>query len=212
MIIYSFIGLPASGKDTQAEILAKKIGAKVYGVGDLIREAIETSSDDPFVSQIERRYDKGQPQPDEVAIKLVDKKISNISNQTLIFSNFPFSIRQAEYIDRKIEEIGANLVVFYIQVDPSTSIERATTRRVCPDCRQIYPSDYAEKRCAKCGSELQSRTDDNKEVVKKRIDQYKPHIEAILDYYQNLGTLFTINGEESIDRVSQSINQKINSI
>ena len=38
------LGLPASGKGTQAEILAKKIKAKIIGIGDLVRVAMASNN------------------------------------------------------------------------------------------------------------------------------------------------------------------------
>ena len=48
-VIYSFIGLPASGKGTQAAVLQQKLNTQPFiGIGDLIRGVISKPELDPF--------------------------------------------------------------------------------------------------------------------------------------------------------------------
>jgi len=207
--IYSFIGYPASGKGTQAAILAKKIQAKVIGIGDLIRETIENGGGDPFVVEIKKRYDEGTPQPDEVAIDLVTKYLGTIDGD-VIFDNFPFSHGQAEFIKSYIAKHQEwQIVVIYIELDPETAIDRATSRKICSGCGTIYEATD-EMICEKCGGSLVVRTDDNEETVRARISQYSPKIDEVIRYFENHGDkIIKIDGEKTIEQVSAEITEKL---
>lgn len=206
--IYIFLGLPASGKGTQAEIIARKIGIdEIIGVGDLIRRVIEKDLEDPFVIEIKKRYDDGVPQPDEVVNDLVSDKLKMLSKD-VILDNYPFSTGQAEYLDSFIEthEINFNKpVIIYIKVDPLIAIKRATSRKVCSGCGTIY-GVTDEMICEKCGSSLIVRADDNTETIEARIRHYFPRINEVVTHYRSLGgKLLEIDGEKSVSDVTEEI-------
>ncbi|MEI8143675.1 MAG: nucleoside monophosphate kinase [Candidatus Berkelbacteria bacterium] len=206
--IYTFIGLPASGKDTQAKELALDLKTTVWGVGDLIREQISKNKDDIFIQQIERRYDKGVPQPDHVAIELVKRKLEQ-ADRDVVLSNFPFTLAQADFMTENITKLGfAQLVIIYIKVSPETSFARATSRRVCLECGAIYPISHKGDHC-KCGAMLQTRTDDDAKTVQKRITDYQKEIEIVTAYYRKKGSLIEIDGEKTIEAVRKEILAKI---
>lgn len=211
--IYTFIGLPASGKGTQAEILAKKLGlANPIGIGDLIREVIESSADnDPFVSEIKKRYNAGTPQPDEVAIDLLTRKIES-TDSDIVLDNFPFTEKQATFLDQFIAKNAAKYdgpKVIYIKVDPEIAVKRVTTRKVCSDCGSIFGSTD-EMICEKCGGALVVRSDDNVDTVRTRIEHYLPKIAEVIDYYKSTGRdIWEINGENTVAEVSAEINRKL---
>ena len=82
--IYSFIGLPASGKGTQSAILANKLGTEIVGMGDLIREEMKKDSNDPFVAMVISRYNEGTPQPDEVVVKLLQNYLETSTKDVIL--------------------------------------------------------------------------------------------------------------------------------
>ena len=53
------------------------------------------------------------------------------------------------------------------------------------------------------------RGDDNSEILKNRIVIYKKETMPVLEYYRNLNRLKTINGTESIEKVSEEISKLI---
>ena len=105
MKVFTFLGLPASGKGTQADILAKKIDATIIGGGDMVRSEIEGCDlNDPFCKAIKDRYDKGIPQPNEIMTDLVKKNLQN-TKDNIIFDNYPFSRGQALAFNKILKEM-----------------------------------------------------------------------------------------------------------
>jgi len=210
--IYSFLGLPASGKGTQADLLAKKLNiAAPIGMGELIREVIASDQDDPFVQEIKTCYDKGIPQPDSVAIDLLRRKLDNTKTD-IVLDNFPFTQGQAQFLCSYLEDQKSffhNLVVIYIKVDPETAIKRATARKICSDCGEIY-AGTDEMICEKCGGSLTVRSDDNIDTIKVRIEHYLPKINEVLNFYrQHNRKVIEIDGEKSVAEVSKQIQASI---
>ncbi len=207
--IYSFIGLPASGKGTQAAILAKRLDAKVIGIGDLIRETIDTDSTDPFVIDIKSRYDKGIPQPDNVAIDLVKSYLTKMDGD-VIFDNFPFSIGQSQFIyDFIAEKPDWQITIIYLELDPETVIKRIISRKICASCGTIFDSSD-EMICEKCGGALIVRSDDNEDTARTRIGQYLPKIKEVMEFFQAKSSkIIKIDGEKTVAEVSQEISDKL---
>ncbi len=200
--IYTFLGLPASGKGTQAENFAKKRKLKLIGMGDLIREEIENHPDSPYANQIQSNYDKGIPQKDEIIFSLIKKKLTNLE-QGVVFDNFPFSLNQAEFLSEFTKNGWDEPKIIYIKISPETSLRRISHRKVCPKCGEIYKGN--EKICFKCKEVLETRSDDNEDVVEQRIKYYQPRLKTMLDFYGDKGRVYEINGEPGIDKVREQI-------
>jgi len=203
--IYSFLGLPASGKGTQATMLAEKLGLQIVGVGTLVREEIKKDSNDPFVAEIKKRYEAGVPQTDKIAIDLIENYLKN-NNSSVILDGFPFRESQADFLDKFVAENPTfdGPVVIYIKIDPETAIKRITTRKVCSECGAIFGASD-EMICEKCGGALVVRTDDNEETMRNRIEFYLPRIKEIVDHYDKSHKVLVINGEQTIAEVSAEI-------
>ena len=204
-----FLGLPASGKGTQADLLAKKINAKNLGMGEMIREEIKLADmNDPFCKSIKDRYEKGTPQPDEVVADIVKKNISKFS-QNIILDNFPFSKNQTDLFVQVCEDLGiSNPVLIIIEITKEESLKRILSRKICSNCGKIY-IDGGSQICEKCGSALISRSDDNEEILKNRLSEYWPRIEEVKNHFAKYGKVIVIDGEKSISEVESAINRKL---
>lgn len=202
--IFSFIGLPGSGKGTQAEMFARERNLELLGIGDLIREEIEKNPQSKIVHEIEARYDKGVPQPDKIVFELIENKLKKL-DCGVVFDNFPFSLPQINFLN-EFKKNGWDLPkIIYIKITPECSLQRIAARKTCPKCNKIYKG--AETECSKCGEKLIIREDDNKDVVKKRIDYYVPRIKEVIEYFEKLSRVYEVDGEPSIPEVKKQIDK-----
>lgn len=208
--IFSFIGLPASGKGTQAKVFAEKHGFDSIGMGDLIRSAIKENenSNDPFMRELMERYNAGTPQPDEVAFDLLIKKLDTINKDGVVFDNFPFNVNQSRLLsDFAKKNNWERPVLFHIKVDPETTIERIAYRKICPDCNRIYNQKNITV-CEDCGVALESRSDDTEDTARKRIKHYVKSINELLSFYLGSNSIIEIDGEPPISEVTKEIEEK----
>jgi adenylate kinase len=210
-VIYVFLGLPASGKGTQANILAERENLKTVSSGDLIRGIISANPNDPFVVDIKKRYDAGIPQPDEVVIDLFEKFLSE-SKDSVILDNFPFSLGQAEFLTnflKQHQDDWSGLTIVYIDLDPEMAIKRAISRKICTVCGTIFGATD-EMICEKCGGALIVRSDDNEETMRVRISHYLPRLNQLVGYYRNsTAKLIEIDGSKTVAEVTAKIEEKL---
>jgi adenylate kinase len=59
--------------------------------------------------------------------------------------------------------------------------------------------------CDRCGGELYQRTDDAPEVVGNRVDVYLRDTRPVIDHYEALGLLRTIDGNREIETVKHDL-------
>ncbi len=93
-----FFGISGSGKGTQAEILAKKLGCPIVTTGDILRR----NADNPA---IKAATDAGKLVPDEITLQLLDAELARIEadKKEFILDGSPRSPRQSQWLDEKIK-------------------------------------------------------------------------------------------------------------
>jgi len=200
------LGFPASGKGTQAEILAKRIGAKILGIGELVREEMKNGDQNSErVKTIKELYDKGEPQKDEVVEELIENAVSKTSGD-LIFDNYPFSENQIRFFESVIKKYNFNKpIIIYIDIDPESSVKRISKRLVCENCKKIFMTGNLGDRCDQCGGRLAQRPDDKPEIMRERVFHAKPRIDLVMKYFKNEGNVYRIDGEKTIPEVAKQI-------
>lgn len=202
--VYVFLGLPASGKGTQAQLFAKKHELVTISIGELLREKMRLGLDDDLTMRIREQYNAGQPAGDEDVFVLIKERVAQIDSG-IVFDNFPFTAGQLKFFRETFTpENGWEVPeLIYIKIDPASAIERITKRRICPDCKKIFNEDL--EKCDVCGAKLETRPDDNEETVKNRIGVYQPKIDEMVSAYSEVGPVHEINGELSIPEVTAQI-------
>lgn len=196
-----FIGPPASGKGTQAEMLAKKLKLPLISSGNLFRWQIKNKTE--LGKKIERVYNQGKLISNKITNTIIEKELKN-KKKGFILDGYPRNLCQANYL-RKLTHLD---IVFEIWISSKETLRRLTGRRVCV-CGATYHLIYAPPKkdeiCDKCGKKLFIREDDQKEKVLKRLDIYRQETEPLINFYQKKGILIKINGEQPIPKVFKEI-------
>ena len=174
---------------------------EIVGIGQLVRREIsQGDKGDPFFAEIKQRYDSGIPQRDEVVLDLIKRELTQ-SPRGVIFDNFPFSRTQAKHLDEFTTHSQLpKPIIIYLKIDPATAVRRVIHRKVCSECGENYIDSQAAI-CEKCGGSLVSRSDDNEDTVKKRIEHYLPRIREVVEWYKPSGRVIEIDGEPPIEIV-----------
>lgn len=205
------LGAPGAGKGTQAVVLSERLNIPTISTGNIIREALKSGSD--MGMKAKAFVDKGQLVPDEVVIGIVKERIKqNDCSNGYILDGFPRTISQAEALHDMHIKVDK---VIDINVSDSVIYERMLGRRVCTNCGSTYNINTAGRKpkvdntCYKCTGTLVQRTDDNKETVKERLKVYHSQTEPLVNYYKGRGKLVTINGERSLEEITEKILEEI---
>ena len=200
------LGAPGAGKGTQAVRLAEKYNIPHISTGDIFRSNIKGQT--PIGIVAKSYIDKGQLVPDEVTIQIVKERLEKDDCKNgYLLDGFPRTVLQAEALDTfsKVE------AVVNVDVPLGKLLKRITGRRVCAKCGESYHVDYLNGKtdCAKCGAELIQRADDNEVTVASRLEVYEKQTAPLIEYYASKGVLLTVDGDGDIEKVFNSICEKL---
>lgn len=197
-------GPPASGKGTQAKLLADTLSIPHISTGALLR-AVKSDNSNPLSKEVSDLMDNGKLVSDEMVSKIVETRLKNDDCQFgYILDGYPRTEDQVKYLDT-ISGIG---YVFLVDVKDEVVIDRISGRRMCKNGHTWhikYSPTEKEGICDSCGEALYIRDDDNKEKVKERLRIYHQNHDPVLNYYQNQNKLIRIDGNQHIEGVFQDM-------
>lgn len=192
------LGPPGAGKGTQARMLETQLGVPQVASGDLLRNAVRDKS--ALGLEAKGYMDKGALVPDELVLKLVDTRLRERDAQTgFILDGFPRTVSQAETLAQMLEARGEKLDrVVAINVPDEEIIKRISGRRTCRECGAMYHVIYDPPRnlnlCNSCNGELYQRDDDAEDTVRMRLQVYAASTRPLLEHYERLGLLSSVDG------------------
>ncbi|MBS3898212.1 MAG: adenylate kinase [Dethiobacter sp.] len=203
------LGPPGAGKGTQGERLVKKYNIPHISTGDIFRAAIKEGTE--MGLKAKEYMDKGALVPDEVVVGIVRERLTHKDCAGgYLLDGFPRTLAQAEALDAALQEMDTPLTgVLNVDVNQEELVERLTGRRVCKGCGSSYHVKFNMPKvrnvCDKCGVELYQRADDTVETVKQRLEVYRNQTSPLIDFYQQKGILYTVDGSRDIDEVFAEI-------
>jgi adenylate kinase len=197
------LGKQGAGKGTQAVRIAEHYGAPHISTGDMFRAAVAAGT--PFGIKANEYMKRGELVPDDVVIGVVAERLAkdDAVDHGFVLDGFPRTKVQAEELQRLLGPDGLDAAVD-IDVPTEVVIERISGRRVCKTCGATYHVSAPPKVewvCDKDGGEVVQREDDTPEAVTKRLELYERDTRPLLDFYEGLGQLVTIDGVGDPDEV-----------
>jgi adenylate kinase len=186
------LGPPGAGKGTQAQRLVQKHGIVQLSTGDMLRAAVKAGT---LVGlRAKAIMDRGELVPDEMVVTIVADRIAEPDAKNgFILDGFPRTVPQAVALDKMLQEKGLKLDgVIELKVDAGILQNRVDNRL---------------REAAARGEEL--RSDDDPEVLKRRLDAYREQTAPLVDYYRWQGSLKSVDGMQAIDEVESAIHKAL---
>ncbi|WP_317619378.1 adenylate kinase [Apilactobacillus apisilvae] len=206
------MGLPGAGKGTQAETIIKNYGIPHISTGDIFRAAIKNQTE--MGIKAKQYIDKGNLVPDDVTCGIVKDRLSkDDTKEGYMLDGFPRTIDQADSLQRISKDLNRPLdAVINIDVDPKILIDRLSGRFICKNCgatyHKLYKKPKVDDTCDVCGGhEFYQRSDDKPETVKNRLDVNIKMNTPLIDFYRGLDLLYTVDGSQNIDDVTEDIDK-----
>ncbi len=199
------LGAPGAGKGTQAEKIVEKYNIPAISTGNIIRAALKNGTE--MGLKAKAYMDAGSLVPDEVVIGIIkDRLKEDDCKNGFILDGFPRTIPQAQ----ALEDMGIIIdKVVDIEVPDEIITARLSGRRVCAKCANsyhlIYKKPKVEGVCDACGGELIQRKDDAPETVQARLVEYHEMTEPLKDFYEKLGKLVTVEGQENVEETTKLV-------
>ncbi len=173
------MGRPASGKGTQAEMLANTIHAKILSLGTIYRQLVEEEQT-PLALHYKEALNRGDLAPEWLAQHtVVDALIALAEDEKIVLDSGCRIISEAKIFDEVNTWLGREYVVFDIVVSDEKAIERITARS--------------------------TRADDNPAAIPNRLARYHTQTRESIEFFKEKGKLVEINGEQSPEEVQRDI-------
>ncbi len=184
--IIVFMGAPGSGKGTQTELLAKRLGYAYFSTGALSREY--AAQDTELGRKIKEIIDNGIILPIDIINQIFVKKFESLKDYPgVILDGYPRTIEQAQLLESIMQKDGIQkFTPLFLEVDKQKLVDRIMAR----------------------GSVLQ-RADDDPSIIQKRFEEYLVKTAPVKEYYESQGRLVKINGDQPVETVHQEIMQKL---
>ncbi|OWP36339.1 adenylate kinase [Limosilactobacillus fermentum] len=211
------MGLPGAGKGTQAQLIVKDFDIPHISTGDIFRAAIKNQT--PMGVEAKKFIDKGELVPDEVTNGIVQERLAQDDTKDgFMLDGFPRNLAQADALNAMLVDSDRQLdAVINIHVRPEVLVERLSGRIICRNCgttyHRLYNPTKVEGTCDVCGGhDFYQRDDDKPETVKNRLDVNIKLNTPLIDFYNKQGVLYTIDGEQDIDKVYQAVKEVLTNL
>ncbi len=210
-MIIIMLGAPGTGKGTVADVLEGKLGIKHISTGDIFRKNIKEKTKLGIIAQ--QYINEGNLVPDDVTIDVIKERLEEPDvADGAILDGFPRTVKQAEALDKMLQEKGKQVdLVIELMTPDDEIIERIVQRRVCSnqDCKAVYNlvlhPPKVEGICDKCGSKLIKRKDDTEEIVKERLKTYFELTSPLIEYYEKQGKIDKETVSVRINRLGEDV-------
>ncbi len=202
-------GPPGCGKGTQAALLARHLGIPALSTGDMLRE--QAAQNTPRGQAIKFLVEEGYLVPDElVNHMLFDRLEEEDCAHGAILDGYPRTVEQAKSLDRWLGQHSRKLGhVINFEVDMDELVKRRAGRLYAPRSKRVYHVEFnppkVPGKCDETGETLISRTDDQPDVVRHRLEAYGSLTAPVLDYYRTTGRVKGVDGMAAIDDVMGAI-------
>jgi len=186
-MIIVLLGPPGSGKGTQGERIAERLGIPKIATGDVLREAIRDGTQQGLAAKA--YMDRGDLVPDSVILGIMKDALgSPATAKGAILDGVVRTIPQAEGLVRLLSELGRRVdKVLLFDVDDDELVRRLSGRTVCENCQTPYKGREPGSICPKCGGKLVRRPDDEQAAIRTRLQVYRTQTEPVIQWARDHG-------------------------
>lgn len=185
-------------------MLSEESGLPHLSSGAILRDEIREKTS--FGMQIEVYVLRGEIGPQELITDVVFGYIERKRYSSgFILDGFPRTVYQAEKLDMQYRPDRCVL----IDVSDDLIVDRISQRFTCTDCNAIYHMSSRPPAspgiCNMCGGELEQRSDDNTEAIRKRLETYRNDVQPVIDMYRDTVRLITVDGTPAAGEVYKAL-------
>lgn len=180
------LGAPGSGKGTQGQILADRLGLPKITTGDIIRAAMKAGT--ALGREVQKSYDEGKLVPDAVVLGMIKEELAKPeAQQGAILDGFPRTAAQAALVDATLAERGQRLNHILLLDVPEDELVRRLIARAAEG----------------------GRSDDSPDAVKTRLQVYQRDTAPLVAYYAERGNVRRVPGTGPVDEIATEIKRII---
>jgi adenylate kinase len=207
--IIVLMGAPGAGKGTQARLLQERLGLPQISTGDIFRALAREQT--PLAEEVHNVQASGRLISDDLVIRVVRERTAREDcRKGYVLDGFPRTTVQAEMLEGLALDQGMDIVSVVVDVPFELLERRATGRRICPVCGEIY-NIYSKPPAVEnvCDEHpeatLLHRPDDMPEKIRVRLETYQEQTQPLLDYYAKSGRLHRVDGTRDKEAIYKDI-------
>jgi adenylate kinase len=180
------LGPPGAGKGTQAQRLVKSLGVPQISTGEMLRDAVAAKT--AVGLQAQAVMARGDLVSDEIVIAVAEQRLAAPdARRGFILDGFPRTAGQAAALDAMLARLGTPLQrCIALSLDEDEIVRRLLKR-----------------------AEIEGRSDDSEETVRKRLKVYHAQTEPLIAHYTAQGIVRAVDGHASVDEVSKRIEEAL---
>ena len=209
------VGPPGAGKGTQADALSHWLKVPHIASGDFFRAEMRAGT--PLGLMVKEYLDCGQLVPDDLTTRMIVDRLNRSDCAAgVVLDGYPRTLPQAESLYAAFEAEGKGRgidLVLLLEVRGDTVLHRMLDRISCSFCGKVYNLRYKPPRvpgiCDRCGHELYIRSDDKLATLQERLHVYRQETLPMVAYYERLGLVDVINGEQDMDTVFRHLQESV---
>jgi adenylate kinase len=158
--------------------VAKRLEIPAISTGEMLREAVAAGSE--LGRRVEAILNSGALVDDQTMAEVVKTRLGeDDAKNGFLLDGYPRNQGQAETLAGILEELAESLdIVWFIDVPEQELVERALARQ---------------------------RADDKEEVIKRRLALYRELTNPLVEYYNAMGLVEEVDGNQSIDEVTEAM-------
>ena len=174
-------GYPGSGRGSQGMALAREFGLEYVATGRMLEAEMREGTE--IGKQIAALYENGELVPDEIVVKLIEKKIANANGvKGFIFKGFPRTLVQSYILDGLLRKHGSGVsMVIDVEVPLLELVQRLDARSKT-DRRMPYDASTSR--------------------IVNRLREHETKTVPVIDNYRKHREVLTIEGTGSFEDVS----------
>jgi adenylate kinase len=180
------LGPPGSGKGTQGPRLARHYRVPHLSSGELLRRQVKAGTD--LGREVAGTLDRGELVPDDVICALMEQALGAPGvADGYVLDGFPRTAAQARAAEGLLGRTGGLDAALYLDL----------------------PDEVVRQRLAGRAAQAQ-RSDDDEDVIERRLRIYHAEIRPLLDYYRGRGLLVSVDASPPPDDVTAAVVAALN--
>lgn len=193
-------------------MITRHFGIPVTSPGAILRREMDLGT--LLGIEVAEKTKHGELVPDKIIIDLIEDYVRLHGAQGFVFDGFPRTIPQAEALQGILERHHTPLdFAIWLDVSADTINDRISHRLQCQSCgftTSENAAGFSERAvCPFCDGPLVRRTDDDAEVLQKRLSEFNSKTEPVVEHYEKSSALRKIDGNRDREKVFAEITRLI---